>query len=182
MKRAISQIRVLRRSPRPAVCFVGVAVPALFESTSAEMPLWLAQDRLQKAFDLAFNHRLPLHAQASLRAFWKSSRAYDDGRLNVPPVIIVEPAGSPLIGTNALAATNGIDFHLPHPLVATAPDEILSCVLVHELAHAFLRVRRQQNEDEDVEEAAARTVVLAWGGDEDAVDRWAGENALLLAI
>lgn len=181
MRRVISHIRVPRTSPRPAICFVGVAVAALFESASAEMPLHLAHERLQAAFGLTFDHQLPQHAQAALRAFWKAESACLPGRREDLPVVVVEPAGSPLLGTNALAATNGIDFHFLHPLVALAPDEILSSVIVHELAHAFLRARRQQAESEEAEERDARAVVLAWGGDEDAVDFWAAENSLILS-
>lgn len=181
MKRAISSIRVSEPPPRLASCFAGVFQTAgLLEGSTPPMPLRLAQSRLEKAFWTALG-LVPSHAQAALKTFWTSTPALVPRRRRQIPFVMIEPAGSSFLPKNALAATSGLDFYFLHSLVSVAPTNILHCVVAHELSHAFLQAHRYESGTEEGDERDARTTVLAWGFSEEAVDTWAGANALLLA-
>ena len=121
MRRPISRIRVAQPSPIPTICFPGVARAArLFESPAPLMPRSLAQSRLEAAFVTPLG-LIPSHAQAVLKAFWASAPAIAPERRRPIPFVILEPANSPILPRNALAATSGFDFHFLQPLVSAAP-------------------------------------------------------------
>lgn len=179
--RVRSITHILPAPARRTTCFPRAASSLrLHESAMPTMPLGTAQSRLKAAFEATLA-QLPPHAQASLRAFWRSGTAVDTGRRKECRLVLVEPSGSRIIGTNALAATSGFDFRFLYPFVAIAPEAILRAVVAHELAHAFLRANGQERETVEGEEHDARTVVLAWGFDEAEVDLWSAENAFVLS-
>jgi Zn-dependent protease with chaperone function len=109
--------------------------------------------------------RLPLHVRRVLLKHWRETKLHPD--LRAPAIEVLpdwsRPAGRKFNNVYGMYADDGLhEIRFWAPAVDLMPDEQLSALIAHELAHVYARAARlwftdrsQVNEDEEEKETAS---------------------------